>query len=119
MKRIFVLFLMMVLSSSGFLFAGSASTPKDTLAAANDSLGIEQKDKTVAFNNTTAVQTSNVKLNKNNNAEEGKKEDSIFTTNFFYFAGAAVVAVIAYFAWHNKEPETKANPTFGVPLSPK
>jgi len=39
--------------------------------------------------------------------------------DWLYFAGTALAAVIVYFAWPGKAPESKQTLTFGKPLSPR
>lgn len=51
-----------------------------------------------------------------NNIDE---KDEKTKYDWLYFIGTAVAAVIVYFAWPEKAPESKQTLTFGKPLPPR
>jgi hypothetical protein len=53
------------------------------------------------------------------NTVEEKTEKSQTKYDWLYFIGTAVAAVIVYFAWPEKAPESKQTLTFGKPLPPR
>ena len=51
--------------------------------------------------------------------KDEKEEKSQSKWDWLYFAGTAVAAVIVYFAWPDKSPQSKQTLTFGKPLPPR